>query len=83
MSTKKDIENAVISFGEWLQAQKASYAIFVVKDDRTRFMLSGDTADVISSIATAIIDDKQVRQVFVEAMDLAADVLNEQNKNLN
>lgn len=80
---KKNFENAVISFGEWLQEQESSYAIFVVKGDKTRFMLSGDTADVISSIATAMINDEQVRQVIAEAIDLAVDVLNEQDKNLN
>ncbi len=80
---KKNFENAVISFGEWLQEQESSYAIFVVKGDKTRFMLSGDTADVISSIATAMINDEQVRQVMVEAIDLAVEVLNEQDKNLN
>lgn len=80
---KKNFENAVISFGEWLQEQDSSYAIFVVKGDKTRFMLSGDTADVISSIATAMINDEQVRQVMVEAIDLAVEVLNEQDKNLN
>lgn len=80
---KKNFENAVISFGEWLQEQDSSYAIFVVKGDKTRFMLSGDTADVISSIATAMINDEQVRQVMTEAIDLAVEVLNEQDKNLN
>lgn len=80
---KKNFENAVISFGEWLQEQDSSYAIFVVKGDKTRFMLSGETADVISSIATAMINDEQVRQVMAEAIDLAVEVLNEQDKNLN
>lgn len=80
---KKNFENAVISFGEWLQEQESSYAIFVVKGDHTRFMLSGETADVISSIATAIINDEQTRQVILEALDLAAEVLGERDKNLN
>lgn len=80
---KKTFENAVISFGEWLQEQDSSYAIFVVKGDKTRFMLSGDTADVISSITTAILNDEQVRQVIVEAVNLAAEILDEQDKNLN
>lgn len=79
----KDIENAVISFGEWLQEKDASYAVFVVVGDRTRYMLSGDTGDVISSIATAIINDEQTRQVIVEAMNLAAEVLDEQSEKLN
>lgn len=79
----KDIENAVISFGEWLQEKDASYAVFVVVGDRTRYMLSGDTGDVISSIATAIINDEQTRQVIAEAMNLAAEVLDEQSEKLN
>lgn len=83
MTMKKNFENAVISFGEWLQEQESSYAIFVVKGDHTRFMLSGETADVISSIATAIINDEQTRQVILEALDLAAEVLGERDKNLN
>lgn len=80
---KKDIENAAISFGEWLQENDASYAMFVIMGDKTRFMLNGNTEDVISSIATAMISDELTRNVILEAVSLAADVLNEQNKDLN
>lgn len=77
------IESAAISFGEWLQENNVSYAMFIVAGDHTRFMLSGDTKDVISSIATGMVDDEQTRQVIVEAVNLAAEVLEERNKDLN
>jgi len=83
MKKEKNIESAVISFGEWLQEKEVSYAMFVVMGDRTRYMLSGETEDVISSIATAMISDEMTRNVILEAVSLAADVLNEQNKDLN
>ena len=79
----KNIENAVISFGEWLQEKEVSYAMFVVMGDRTRYMLSGETEDVISSLATAIIQDEQTRQIVMESLNLAAEVLRGEGINLN
>ncbi len=70
-----NVANAANAFGDWLQEQESSYAIFIVKGEHTRFMLYGDTADVISSIATAIIDNEQARHVVMEALKLAADVI--------
>lgn len=79
----KDFENAVIAFGEWLKENESSYAVFVVKNDRTRFMLDGDTADIISAIATAMIDIEQVRDVVYAATELAESVLNEDKSQYN
>lgn len=83
MKKEKAIENAVISFGEWLQEKDVSYAMFVVMGDRTRYMLSGETEDVISSLATAIIQDEQTRQIVMESLNLAAEVLRGEGINLN
>lgn len=83
MKKEKNIESAVISFGEWLQEKEVSYAMFVVMGDRTRYMLSGETEDVISSLATAIIQDEQTRQIVMESLNLAAEVLRGEDINLN
>lgn len=79
----QNFENAIIAFSEWLKENDASYAIFVVKNDRTRFMLDGDTADVISAIATAMIDVEQVRDLIYASTELAESVLNEDKSQYN
>ena len=71
MSKKNNFDNTVLAMSEWLDQRMDAYLMLLSKDGQSGMIMNGDTDDIVESLASGMVDHKELRAIVLKAVGMA------------
>lgn len=71
MSKNKDFDNTVLAMSEWLDERMDGYLMLLTKDGQSGMIMNGDSDDIVESLASGMVDHKELRAIVLKAVGMA------------
>lgn len=69
--SKKDFDNTVLAMSEWLDERMDAYLMLLSKDGQSGMIMNGDADDIVESLASGMVDHKELRAIVLKAVGMA------------
>lgn len=71
MSKKNNFDNTVLAMSEWLDQRMDAYLMLLSKDGQSGMIMNGDADDIVESLASGMVDHKELRAIVLKAVGMA------------
>lgn len=71
MSKSNDFDNTVLAMSEWLDQRMDAYLMLLSKDGQSGMIMNGDADDIVESLASGMVDHKELRAIVLKAVGMA------------
>lgn len=71
MSKKNNFDNTVLAMSEWLDERMDGYLMLLTKDGQSGMIMNGDPDDIVESLASGMVDHKELRAIVLKAVGMA------------